>query len=158
MYESARPPEVVAMLGIESEKADAEVRPGLGKRSRPEGNVTLMKEKVSPEPLVSHRAIGEIRPQMIKANLPKGESSDYRREIGECLDYARRIVGWTHEQLATELKKDKKQVGRWLRGEESTQLHAVFTVPALRQPFIIAQARLSECFDEDVTLKPRRRA
>lgn len=148
------------MLGPSPLKADTVVRPGLYEREaeRREGSATLMREKVAPAPSVSHRAISEIRPQMIKADLTKGESEDARREIGECLDYARRIVGWTHDQLAAELKKDKKQVGRWMRGEESTQLHAVFTVPALRQPFVIALARLSECFDEEVTLKPRRRA
>lgn len=95
---------------------------------------------------------------MLKADLPKGESPDYLRELGQCLDFARRSVGWTVDQLAAELDRDSKQVARWLRGEERTQVDRVFAVEALRQPFVIALARVADCFDEEVTLRARRRA
>lgn len=79
---------------------------------------------------------------MAKADLPKGENPDFLAEIGHCLDVARRDVGWNHDELADRLGKDKKQVGRWIRGEERTQVDAVFAVDALRGPFVVALAGL----------------
>ncbi len=86
---------------------------------------------------------------MAKADLlPKGEVREFRkelRELGECLDMARHRLGWTVDRLARELQKDEKQVARWIRGEERTQVDVVFSVPQLRQPFVIALARWAEC-------------
>jgi len=95
---------------------------------------------------------------MVKAVLSKGESADYLKELGECLDFARRMVGWNHDQLADALKRDKKQVGRWMRGEERTQVDQVFAVEALRAPFVIALARVANCCEEETTLRFRLRA
>ena len=93
---------------------------------------------------------------MAKAHLPKGEAVDARpisaAEIGGCLDFARRSVGWTVDQLAAELGKDSKQVSRWMRGEERTQVDVVFGVIALRKPFVIALANLSGEFQIQTTL------
>ena len=82
---------------------------------------------------------------MLRADLPKGEKRQLWPEIGGCLDAARRAAGWTVDQLAGELQRDSKQVARWIRGEERTQVDAVFQVEALRQPFVIALAKLAEC-------------
>lgn len=92
-----------------------------------------------------HRVIGEMRPAMAKADLPQRESRELLAQIGACLDAARREVGWTVDQLAIELKRDSKQVGRWMRGEERTQVDAVFGVEPLRQPFVVALAKLAAC-------------
>ena len=92
---------------------------------------------------------------MAKALLPKGESADALKELGECLDEARRVVGWTVDQLAAELHRDSKQVARWMRGEERTQVDAVFQIAVLRQPFVIALAKLAEC-EIETTVRIRR--
>jgi hypothetical protein len=103
-----------------------------------------------------HRVIGDVRPAMVKADLPKGEPEDVPAitdaEIGACLDFARRAVGWTVDQLARELGKDSKQVARWMRGEERTQIAVVFNVAVLRKPFVIALAKLSGEFRIETTL------
>lgn len=108
---------------------------------------------LNPQTVSRHRVIGEKRPVMAKAVLPKGESADAMREIGGCLDEARREVGWTVDQLAAELQRDSKQVARWMRGEERTQVDTVFAVKELRAPFVEALARLSRQFDEYRTFK-----
>jgi ribosome-binding protein aMBF1 (putative translation factor) len=100
-----------------------------------------------------HRAIGDIRPAMAKAALPKGETREFRAElrlIGECLDEARRVVGWTVDQLAQELGRDSKQVARWMRGEERTQVDVVWAVVVLRQPFVVALAKRANCEIETI--------
>jgi ribosome-binding protein aMBF1 (putative translation factor) len=102
------------------------------------------------------RAIGEKRPAMLKADLPKREKRDMWAEIGACLDVARRDLGWTVDQLAGYLERDSKQVGRWLRGEERPQVDAVFNVPVLREPFVIALAKLAQCAVETVVTIRRR--
>ena len=159
MYESARRSEVVAMLGAIPTKPDVAVWAGNLGRTRPEGQPTfIMSGKVASPSTPQQRAIGEIRPQMVKAVLSKGESADYLKELGECLDFARRMVGWNHDQLADALKRDKKQVGRWMRGEERTQVDQVFAVEALRAPFVIALARVANCCEEETTLRFRLRA
>jgi ribosome-binding protein aMBF1 (putative translation factor) len=105
----------------------------------------------------SHRVIGETRPAMLKASLPSGENRSFLEEIGACLDFARRTLGWTVDQLAAELGRDSKQVARWMRGEERTQVDVVFGVPKLRGPFVIALAQLAEC-DVVTTISVRRTA
>ncbi len=105
-----------------------------------------------------HRVIPEIDRKPIKADLRKPESEDALKELGECLDFARRAVGWNLEQLAGAMDRDPRQVQRWIDGKERVQIDTVFRVPQLRQPLVIALARLSQEFDEDVTLTARRRA
>lgn len=122
-----------------------------------------MEQKVASAMHPSHRVIGETPTRMLKASLPKGETADSLKEIGDCLDFARRAVGWTVDQLARELQRDSKQVARWMRGEERTQLDTVFVVAKLKVPFLIALSRLArdcseyEC-EEETTLRFRRRA
>jgi len=82
---------------------------------------------------------------MAKATLRKPESRRFWAETGACLDEARRVVGWTLEQLAQEVARDPRQVRRWIAGEEQTQLAVVFAVEPLRQPFVVALAKLANC-------------
>ncbi len=105
----------------------------------------------------SHRVIGETPTKMLKADLPKGEKTCLLAELGGCLDFARRSVGWTVDQLARELERDSKQVARWIRGEERTQVDVVFGVEALRAPFVIALATLAKC-EVETTVRIRRTA
>lgn len=112
-----------------------------------------------------HRVIPETRPRPAKANLRKPESDDSLKELGECLDFARRSVGWTIDELAGKLpppsgkeKRDAGQVQRWIDGAERTQVDVVFQVEALRQPFVIALAKLAECDVVTTISMPRRSA
>lgn len=117
------------------------------------------------------RAIGEMKPAMVKASLRrlspkvrsphvgrKSEKPSFGAQIGACLDAARREVGWTVDQLAAELDRDSKQVGRWIRGEERTQVDVVFAVECLRGPFVIALARLADCCEIETVVRIKRTA
>ena len=117
----------------------------------------MARVSIPPDTTSRHRVIGETKPMMLRADLPKRESADSLREIGECLDFARRTVGWTVDQLSREIGRDSKQVARWMRGEERTQIDTVFAVAALRQPFVMALAKLAACEIETV-VKIRRSA
>ena len=102
-----------------------------------------MAKSVNSTAVSAPRAIGEIRPSMAKADLPPGENVDFLKELGRCLNSARLELDWDHATLAGRLKRDEKQVGRWMRGEERTQVDVVFSVPELREPFVVALAKLA---------------
>lgn len=104
------------------------------------------------------RVIPETRPEMLKANLRKPENVDFLAQIGGCLDCARRDVGWTLEQLAAELKRDARQVRRWIDGSERCQVDVVFCVECLRGPFVIALARLADCCEITTVVTIRKSA
>lgn len=111
-----------------------------------------------------HRVIAEIEPAMLRADLRKAESGDLLAEVGGCLDYARREAGWTLDELAGHMppapgadKRDSRQVQRWIDGKERTQVDVVFAVPELRGPFVIALARMANEFEEETTLRRKRR-
>ena len=92
---------------------------------------------------------------MLKANLRKAENSDFLAEIGSCLEHARLRNRMTLEQLAAELKRDARQVRRWIAGEERTQVDVVFRVPALRWPFVVALAELADAVVDERISKRR---
>ncbi len=123
-----------------------------------------MRSSVGQSALGPHRVIPEKADAMAKADLRKAESDDFMAEIGACLDFARRMVGWTLDELAGELpapagsdKRDPRQVQRWMEGKERTQLDVVFQVASLRGPFVIALAKLADC-EVETTVRIRRTA
>lgn len=52
-------------------------------------------------------------------------------------------MGWSLKQLAGALKRDERQVSRWLNGQERVQLDVVFDCEELRQPFALQLSKLS---------------
>jgi hypothetical protein len=81
----------------------------------------------------AHRVISEMRPAMAKADLRKAENVEKPADIGGCLDFARNYVGWNLDQLAAALKRDPRQVRRWIANEENIQLGVVWKVKALQR-------------------------
>lgn len=88
------------------------------------------------------------------------EPDEFWREIGDCLDFARRAVGWTIDELAGKLppppkkeKRDAGQVQRWIQGKEQTQIAVVFAREELRNPFVIALAKLAAKDDSGVVIR-----
>lgn len=117
-----------------------------------------MDMSVASESEPRHRVISERRPEMARASLRSGERVVNAAQIGACLDYARRVVGWSLDQLACELGRDARQVRRWIDGAENAQVHVVFSVPDLREPFVIALAGLAPGCDIVTTISIRRTA
>jgi ribosome-binding protein aMBF1 (putative translation factor) len=107
----------------------------------------------------SHRVLPKNRRSMAKAVLSKVTDDTKKREalrnLGDCLDFARRYVGWTVDQLAAELERTPQQVGRWITGEERCQVDAVLCLRQLHGPFVIAMANLSDDVVVETTIKIR---
>jgi ribosome-binding protein aMBF1 (putative translation factor) len=92
--------------------------------SRPTEGTTLMREKVEDKAPSRQRVLAEIHPTMDRADLRKPDSADAMKEIGECVDFARRSVGWSLKQLAASVSRDERQVQRWIDGKENTNIAA----------------------------------
>lgn len=99
---------------------------------------------------------------MAKADLEtvrKAETVDYRQQIGEAIKRAARLAGdWSLKELSAQLKRDERQVARWLSGQERAQLDVLWEVEALRGPLVIALAELSSQAEVVTEIRVRRRA
>lgn len=113
---------------------------------------------VESRPSASPRALPEKADRMASADLRKSETRDFLADIGSCLNVARHSVGWNLDELANALGRDPRQVRRWIAGEERTQLDAIWAVPALRAPFVVALAQLAEGCQVETVVRIRRTA
>jgi hypothetical protein len=109
--------------------------------------VNLQNSSAASPRVNSERANRQLKATLRKAEKPAG-TADSLKDLGGCLDFARRYAGWTLDQLVGELAEatgrafDARQVSRWIRGEERTQVDAVLCVRQLHGPFVIALANL----------------
>ena len=115
-----------------------------------------MREQIKAQLDSRHLVSSEIRKTMAKADLKEIEIRDFREEIGRCIDRARILSGLTLKEFADKVRRDIGQVGRWMSGKERAQLDAIFAVPALRGPLVIALAELSGTVDVQTTIVVRR--
>lgn len=100
-----------------------------------------------------HRRLPDTTPGMLKADLPdvrKPEISDWRIDVGAAIERMRRLAGLSLKELAAAIARDERQVARWIAGAERPQFDALFAVPALRQPLVIALAELAQADGIDV--------
>lgn len=67
----------------------------------------------------------------------------WRVAVGAAVDHMRRLAGYSLKELAAAIGRDERQVSRWLAGSERPQLDALFAVPSLRQPLVLAIAALA---------------
>lgn len=80
--------------------------------------------------------------RMAKADLHKNEMP-WNEQIGRAIVRCFSLAGVTQKEAAALLDRDPAQVGRWTNGKERPQLDALFAVPLLRQPLVIALAELA---------------
>lgn len=108
-----------------------------------------------------HLLSSDIETRMAKATYlrdPKtGESPDWREKLGRSVDRARQLRGWNLDELADAVKRDARQVARWIAGTERPQFDALFAVESLRQPLVIALAEVAQSAVEiETTIRIRR--
>lgn len=94
---------------------------------------------------------------MAKADLRKADEPS-RKLVGSAIDRARQLRGWSLKQFADAVKKDERQVARWIDGSERAQLDAIIAVESMRQPLVIAFAEIAGAGVDVVTEIRVRRA
>lgn len=109
-----------------------------------------------PAPAASrHLLSSDIPARMLKADLRKAETRDFRAEIGQAIDRARLALAWNLDEFAAQVQRDSRQVKRWMAGTERPQFDALFAVAVLRGPLVIELAKLSDAIDIDTTIRVR---
>jgi transcriptional regulator with XRE-family HTH domain len=79
------------------------------------------------------------RRRMAKADLRKAERADWLT-IGHAVERTRTLSGLSLKEFADLIRRDPRQVARWIAGEEPPQVAPIFAQRQLRQPFLIALA------------------
>lgn len=105
----------------------------------------------------AHRLLSEIgsaRPA--KADLKILDN--HKAAIGQCVERARKSLGWSQKELADSLGADRDvaQVSRWESGKERPQFDVLWAVEALRGPLVIQLASLSDAIAVETTITIRR--
>lgn len=104
-----------------------------------------------------HLLTTEIRhSRMAKADLRKPEMADWREQIGRAIERARTLACCTLKEFAALIGRDERQIARWIAGTERPQMDAIFGVPQLRGPLVIALAELAEEVRVETTITIRR--
>ena len=105
----------------------------------------------------AHRLLSEMGPaRQAKANLK--ELANHKAAIGQCVERARKSLGWSQKELADALgvDRDVAQVSRWESGKERPQFDVLWAVEALRGPLVIQLASLSEAIAVETTITIKR--
>lgn len=104
-----------------------------------------MQTSVPNRPVPAHRERAEIgRPVMAKAELRFPEIREFRSEIGQCVDRARRTLGWNLDEFAQRCgtDRDPRQVARWCAGTERPQFDVLLAIDEYGEELLIELARM----------------
>ncbi len=92
-----------------------------------------------------HR-LPERSAEMAKADLRKPEmgteSGGSRATVGRVIRVILREMEWSLKELAWALKRDERQIARWISGAERPQFDVIYSVVALRRPLVVAWAEV----------------
>ena len=106
----------------------------------------------------AHHVLPERSSGQLKTHLRNPESRDIKAVIGSAIQRAVSAAGLSNKEAAAKIGVNDSQFGKWLSGNEPPQVHRVFAVEELQQPFIVALARMIDCCEEETTLRFRMRA
>lgn len=83
-------------------------------------------------------------PRMAKAGLRKAQNDVWAKAVGQAVQRAVSICGWSLKEFAAHVGRGERQCAAWIDGRERAQLDTMFAVEALRQPLVQALAELAE--------------
>lgn len=96
------------------------------------------------------KRVDDIRPRMAKA-LNKVEERDWKADMGKVIARCFELAGLTDKEAGALMDRDKAQISRWIAGTERPQFDAIFAVPQLRAPLVLALAEQTPDTVEAVT-------
>ena len=106
-----------------------------------------------------HLLRADVRPRMAKADLRKADGAFWRVRIGRVIERTRMLAGLSLKEFAAAIKRDERQIARWITGVERMQLDAVLAVDGVRGHFIEALAEAAHDEVDVVTvIQVRRKA
>lgn len=98
------------------------------------------------------------RPVMAKANV-QIQDIDWKQAVGRAIEWAVATAGLTKSEAAGKLDVDESEFTKWTRGERRPHIDRLLAVPELRQPMLVALARLDpDLFSVKYVIESRRLA
>src|SRR5262245_28750689 len=85
----------------------------------------------------------DIRPRPAKAHLRKAEEGEWRARVGGAVERAYKLCGWSLKEFASKVRRDERQLARWISGAERPQFDVMFGVEVVRSALVIALAELA---------------
>jgi hypothetical protein len=83
------------------------------------------------------------RAAMAKATV-KEMDINWLRAVGQSIERAVAIVGWSHKEAAAAIGVDAAEFGKWLSGERRPHFDRLFAVAPLRRPLVVSLAGLDD--------------
>lgn len=106
-----------------------------------------MADTVNRSSVERHLLSSEMKTKMAKAALVdvrKAEMDEqWRSRVGQAVDSVRTEQKLSLKEFADALKRDERQVSRWIDGKEHAQIAAVFAVAEFRRPLVLALCALA---------------
>jgi hypothetical protein len=78
---------------------------------------------------------------------------DWNSRVGQALQRAVSIVGWSNKEAAAEIGVDDGEFGKWVNGARRPHTDRILAVSVLRWPFIVALAEQSGEGVMEISLK-----
>ena len=103
----------------------------------------------------------EKRGKQAKASLKhvrKAEMAQVWSKWGTAIEYVQCEFRLTLKEFAAELKKDERQVQRWIEAKERPQIETVMAVPRFEPVMLIALAQRTDGVQVDTVIHVRRTA
>lgn len=121
-----------------------------------------MTRSLPTQPSDHQRELSDIRPKMAKvaaADVRNAEPDAWKTQIGQALQRAMTLAGWSLKEFAAAVDRDPRQCARWMDGSERPQFDVIFGVEQLRRPLVIAIAELAgQGVEVETTIRVRRSA
>jgi hypothetical protein len=106
----------------------------------------------------AHLPSSEKGARTAKPHLPKAEKNAVWVKHGAAMKEVQHTLQMTLEELAYALKKDVRQVGRWMEGTERPQIELMLANERFEGAMVIAIARRTTGVDVDTVVHIRRSA
>ena len=90
-------------------------------------------------------ALESVRPRMARADLSSSTAvaNDFRSEFGAVVERVRQRAGLSLKQFADRIKRDERQIARWINGTERPQFDAIFAREEFRPLVVEAIAEIA---------------
>lgn len=99
-----------------------------------------MANSLAERPDARHRErLETVRPRMAKAL----NNVEMRAQIGRAIQRCFALAGLSQKEAAALMERDTAQVARWISGDERPQVDVLFSVPQLREAFVLALAEIA---------------
>jgi hypothetical protein len=120
-----------------------------------------MAPTVSPNRSDRQHRLPDIASQMARAGVRladvDSESQDFRLKVARAINIVQCETG-SLKEFAALIDRDEREVAKWMTADRRPHLDAIFAVPILRRPMVVALAwtLASDCVEIETVIRIRK--